>query len=189
MSKSQEEKKIRNIRTLLFESERSVRVINVITLYRIITFPLLVFLILNDHLNLFKWLLLASFMTDAIDGFLARQYNATSILGAKLDSIGDDLTILAAVAGLFVTQFDFIEKELTLILILLGLFFTQLVLSLMRYKKMSSFHTYLAKTAAVITAIFLSGCAHCTPIAAGIAQPIGPRLVAEIYVRGLYDDQ
>jgi phosphatidylglycerophosphate synthase len=155
MSKGQKEKRIKNIRTLLFETETPVRIINVITLYRIVTFPLLVFLILNNQIDIFKWFLLASFATDAIDGFLARKYHATSVLGAKLDSIGDDLTVLAAVIGLFVTKFDFIEKELTLILILFCLFFIQLTFALTRYKKMSSFHTYLAKTAAVITAIFL----------------------------------
>ena len=155
MSKVQKEKKIKNIRTLLFETATPVRIINFITLYRIVTFPLLVFLILNHQLNIFKWLLLASFATDAIDGFLARKYRATSVLGAKLDSIGDDLTVLAAVIGLLVMQFDFIERELDFIVVLFCLFFIQLTPSLVRYKKMSSFHTYLAKSAAVITAIFL----------------------------------
>jgi len=155
MNKSHGKEEIKNIRTLLFESETPVRIINFITLYRTITFPLLVFLVLTDRLDAFKWLLLASFTTDAIDGFLARKFNATSVLGAKLDSIGDDLTILAAVVGLFVTQFDFIQKELTFFLILFGLFFIQLILSFSKYKKMSSFHTYLAKTAAVVTGIFL----------------------------------
>lgn len=155
MNRVKSEINFRNIRVLLFEAKISVRVINLITFYRIVTFPLLIFLILTQHLNIFKWLLLASFLTDAIDGYLARRYKATSILGAKLDSIGDDLTILAAVVGLFVTQFEFIKNELTLFLILFGIFFIQLTVSLMKYKKISSFHTYLAKTAAVVTAIFL----------------------------------
>ena len=155
MSKGRKEKNIKNIRTLLFNAETPVRVITLITLYRIVTFPFLVFLIFTDRVNTFKWLLLASFITDAIDGFLARKYQATSTLGAKLDSVGDDLTVLAAVIGLFVTKFEFIEKELTLFLILFGLFLIQLISSLMRYKKISSFHTYFAKAAAVLTAIFL----------------------------------
>src|SRR5687768_1563979 len=155
MKNPKKERNIKDIRTLLFKSGRAVRFVNLITLYRIATFPLLVYLALAENFNVFKWLLLASFFSDAIDGFLARKYNATSVLGAKLDSIGDDLTVLAAVIGLCVVHFDFIEKELTLILILFGLFFIQLILSLSKYKKMSSFHTYLAKTAAVVTAVFL----------------------------------
>jgi phosphatidylglycerophosphate synthase len=144
-----------SIRSLLLESGKAVRVINLITLYRIVTFPLLILFVIIGELDVFKWLLLASFVTDAIDGFLARAFNATSILGAKLDSIGDDLTVLAAVIALFVVEFDFIREKLPLILILFGLFFIQFVFSIIRYRKISSFHTYLAKTAAVVTAIFL----------------------------------
>ena len=155
MAKIGSDLSLKNIRALLFESKLSVRVINLITFYRIVTFPFLILLILLDRIDVFKWFLLASFFTDAIDGFLSRKYKATSVLGAKLDSIGDDLTILAATIGLFVTQFDFIEKELTLFLILFGVFLFQLTASLIRYKKISSFHTYLAKAAAVVTAIFL----------------------------------
>ena len=41
------------------------------------------------------------------------------------------------------------------ILILLGVFLIQFAASIIRYKKISSFHTYLAKTAAVVTGLFL----------------------------------
>lgn len=155
MTKIGSELSFKNIRILLFESKTSVRIINLITLYRIVTFPLLIFLILTHHIVAFKWLLLASFITDAIDGYLSRKFDATSVLGAKLDSIGDDLTILAGTVGLFVTQFDFIKNELTPLIILFVIFLIQVGVSLIRYKKMSSFHTYLAKIAAVMTAIFL----------------------------------
>lgn len=71
------------------------------------------------------------------------------------DSVGDDLTILAAIMGLLLTQFEFINDQIIFLAILFGLFLIQLTHSLIRYKKMSSFHTYLAKIAAVVTAIFL----------------------------------
>lgn len=146
---------INEIGTLLFKSPMPVRVVNYITVYRIITFPLLVYLALSENLDLFKWLLLASFFTDAIDGFLARKYNATSILGAKLDSIGDDLTVLAAAIGLFITELEFIRQYKVVFIILIALFLIQVGASFYRYGKISTFHTYGAKAAAVVTAIFL----------------------------------
>src|SRR5687768_7364242 len=155
MKNPKKERNIKDIRTLLFKSGRAVRFVNLITLYRIATFPLLVYLALAENFNVFKWLLLASFFSDAIDGFLARKYKATSILGAKLDSIGDDLTVLAAVIGLFAIRFDFIEQEATVFIILFALFLIQVGFSFYRYRKISTFHTYLAKIAAVVTAIFL----------------------------------
>lgn len=146
---------LKDIGTLLFRSRMAVRVINLITLYRIVTFPLLAFLVIAGNIDLFKWLLLASFFTDAIDGFLARKYKATSILGAKLDSIGDDLTVFAAAIGLFATRFGFIKEEATVFIILFALFLIQVGISFYKYRKISTFHTYLAKIAAVVTAVFL----------------------------------
>ena len=55
--------------------------INGITLYRIITAPLLVVLLFKGEQELFKWLLGVSFFTDLIDGVLARTFKVTSILG------------------------------------------------------------------------------------------------------------
>jgi CDP-diacylglycerol--glycerol-3-phosphate 3-phosphatidyltransferase len=136
-------------------SNLALRVINLITLYRIITFPLLIYLVLANHFSLFKWLLAASFFTDAIDGYLARGFNVSSVLGAKLDSIGDDLTVLAGIVGLVHKRWEFIKEQWLMITILFVLFGIQLTLALLKYKKISSFHTYLAKLAAVASAIFL----------------------------------
>ncbi|HEY9490013.1 MAG TPA: CDP-alcohol phosphatidyltransferase family protein, partial [Chryseosolibacter sp.] len=83
------------------------------------------------------------------------RYKVASVLGAKLDSIGDDLTVLAATVGLFVTRFAFIREQVTIFVVLFVLFLIQFGLSFYRHKKMSTFHTYLAKVAAVTTAIFL----------------------------------
>lgn len=155
MSAEKGPKELSEIGTLLFRSSPAVTIVNSITLYRIVTFPVLLILLFTGNIDLFKWLLLASFFTDAIDGALARMYGATSILGSKLDSIGDDLTVLAATVGLFVTRFDFIKEQAAVFIFLFLLFLFQLAMSLHRYKKISTFHTYLAKTAAVVTAIFL----------------------------------
>jgi len=94
-------------------------------------------------------------MTDAVDGFLARKFNVTSKRGAILDSIGDDLTVGAAIVGMFVFKMDFILQQRPLLLTLTVLYVTQLCLALIRYHKMTSFHTWLAKIAAILQGIFL----------------------------------
>lgn len=135
-------------------SKLSYKIINGITLYRLITAPLLIILIFTNRFDLFKWLLGLSFFTDLIDGFLARKFKVTSIFGARLDSIGDDLTVLAAVTGLFVFEYEFIREEFVILIILFSLWFIQTAFALVRYKKISSFHTYLAKAAAILQGIF-----------------------------------
>jgi len=133
----------------------SYYVINGITLYRIVTAPLLLVLLFLKQYDLFKWLLAVSFFTDLIDGFLARKYKVTSILGTKLDSIGDDLTVAVAVTGLFVIFPEFIRQQKWVFIILLALFLIQMAYAFTRYGKMTNFHTWLAKTAALLQGIFL----------------------------------
>lgn len=129
--------------------------VNAITLYRLVTAPVLVILIFTRNIDLFKWMLAVSFFTDAIDGFLARKFKVTSVFGSKLDSISDDLTIIAAIIGLFVLKMDFIKENSIIVSIVIGLLVIQNLLAFIRYHKISSFHTYLAKIAAVLQGLFL----------------------------------
>jgi CDP-diacylglycerol--glycerol-3-phosphate 3-phosphatidyltransferase len=129
--------------------------VNAITFYRLVSAPLLIYLIFKGDIDLFKWLLALSFFTDAIDGHLARKYKVASVLGAKLDSIADDLTVLAGIIGMVVLKPEFFMDVLPFVFVLLGLFALQTTFALIRYKKTTSFHTYLAKTAAVLQGVFL----------------------------------
>jgi len=133
----------------------SYYLINGITIYRIIAAPIILIFLFNHELGWFKWLLAFSFFTDAIDGYMARWSNTASALGATLDSIGDDLTILVAIIGVILIDPLFIKEELTYIILLVGLYLTQTIFSLFRYGKLSGFHTYLAKIATVFQAAFL----------------------------------
>ena len=135
--------------------KNSYYIINGITLYRLLAAPFLLFLIVTNQPDLFKWLLAISFFTDAIDGFLARRYKVVSVMGAKLDSIGDDLTVIVGIIGLFVFKRDFINQEFIWLLLLLVLFLIQVISAFVHYGTVTSFHTYLAKLAAISQGVFL----------------------------------
>jgi CDP-diacylglycerol--glycerol-3-phosphate 3-phosphatidyltransferase len=130
-------------------------VVNLLTFYRLIVAPFLIYLVIVGHFNLFKWLLMVSFATDAIDGYLARRYKLTSVFGAHLDSIADDCTILAAIVGMCILDPLFILYKDVPVIILLLFYLVQNVLAFVRYRRPTSFHTYLAKIAAVSQAAFL----------------------------------
>ena len=130
-------------------------IINAITLYRIIAAPILLVLLFTKQYDIFKWLLGVSFFTDLIDGHLARKYKVTSIMGTKLDSIGDDLTVLVGLIALFVLKLDFIKQHIIILIILLVLFPVQTTFAFIKYRKMTNFHTLLAKTAALLQGVFL----------------------------------
>jgi phosphatidylglycerophosphate synthase len=136
-------------------NKRIYYIVNGITFYRTLTAPLLIFLIIYQQMDWFKWLLALSFFTDAIDGFLARKFKVTSIAGAKLDSIGDDLTVIAGTIGMIAFKSAFLKEEIFVIILLWSLFALQTILAFIKFGKMTSFHTYAAKAAAVLQGVFL----------------------------------
>jgi len=62
---------------------------NIITLGRLLSVPVAVWLILAGELRLAFYLFVAAGVSDAIDGFLARRFNQRSELGGFLDPIAD----------------------------------------------------------------------------------------------------
>ena len=134
--------------------KRAYYFVNAITLYRLVAALLMVFLLIYNRPDLFKWMIAISFFTDVIDGYLARKFNVASIIGAKLDSIADDLTIIVAMAAVFVFKPEFLKQERFIFIFLFTLLVIQTIYALFRYGKMSSFHTYMAKIAAILQGSF-----------------------------------
>lgn len=129
--------------------------VNSITAYRVVAFFILVLLLYRSNLEVFRWLLGISFFTDLIDGFLARKLKVQSAFGSRLDSVGDDLTVLAGLIGVYLFKEDFMNEQKYILGGLIGLFLLQTLIAMIRYGKTSSFHTYLAKTAAIFQGVFL----------------------------------
>jgi phosphatidylglycerophosphate synthase len=141
--------------TMKHMTKNSYYIINGITLYRMIAVPFLIYLAVTHQFNTFKWLLALSFFTDAIDGYFARRYKIISAFGARIDSIADDLNIIAAIIGMFIKNSEFLLIEIIPIIILLVLYLSQNILAFIKYHRMTSYHTYVAKIAAVLQGIFL----------------------------------
>jgi len=144
-----------NLGDLFSKADRNTRLVNLLSLYRIFTAPVLLVMLYTGNDIIFKWMLLVSFSTDMLDGFFARRLKVTTILGAKLDSIGDGLTLLVAILGLIELRIDFIVEQVVIISGLISLFLVQLIFSFIRYRKISSFHTYTAKASALFVGVFM----------------------------------
>ncbi len=123
--------------------------------YRILAVPLLVALIWLGDRTLFTWFLLISYSTDAIDGFLARKLKISSARGSQLDSMGDQITLIVGLIGLLVFENEFMRANYVLILIAFVPYILQMILAFYKYGKATAFHTYLAKSSAVLQGVFI----------------------------------
>ncbi|MGB5204983.1 CDP-alcohol phosphatidyltransferase family protein [Eudoraea sp.] len=123
--------------------------------YRIAAVPFLLILIWWNEREIFTWLLLVSYSTDAIDGFLARKLKITSARGSQLDSYGDQMTLVVGLIGLLIFETNFMRENYLLILIAFVPYILQMILAFRKYGKATAFHTYLAKLSAVIQGVFI----------------------------------
>ncbi|MES2169348.1 MAG: CDP-alcohol phosphatidyltransferase family protein [Actinomycetota bacterium] len=83
-------------------SSRIFTIPNILSFLRLLLVPVFFVAIVLGQDQLAFWLLIASSVTDFVDGQIARRFNQISRLGQLLDPAADRLLILAALIGLTV---------------------------------------------------------------------------------------
>lgn len=68
---------------------------NVITGMRLLAVPAVVWLVLTDRMAGAFWVFVAAGISDAVDGYLAKRFDAHSVLGSYLDPLADKLLLLS----------------------------------------------------------------------------------------------
>jgi CDP-diacylglycerol--glycerol-3-phosphate 3-phosphatidyltransferase len=128
---------------------------NGISIARLCATPVLLASVLLGRIELFKWLLLACLLSDILDGLIARSFHLTTELGASLDSVADAVTMLIGILGVLVFQRSFVSAHYPAVLLVAVFYIAELIASLIRYGKLSSFHTLLDRIAAYMAGIFV----------------------------------
>jgi phosphatidylglycerophosphate synthase len=100
-------------------------------------------------------LVAVSLLTDALDGFFARRWNAYSELGRKLDSAADYVTLMTGAAGIALLWPDAMHRELPWVLAGMGAFFGVLVFGFARFGRPLGYHTWATKILALAMALSL----------------------------------
>ncbi len=72
---------------------------NIISIARLLSVPVAVWLIVSDLYAAAFWLFMIAGLSDAVDGFLARLFNAQTPLGAYIDPLADKMLLV----GVYVT--------------------------------------------------------------------------------------
>jgi cardiolipin synthase len=72
---------------------------NLITLGRLLSVPIAVWLIIDEHYGVAFWVFVGAGISDALDGYIAKRFDRRTRLGALLDPIADK----ALLVGVYVT--------------------------------------------------------------------------------------
>jgi CDP-diacylglycerol--glycerol-3-phosphate 3-phosphatidyltransferase len=128
---------------------------NVLSGARAAAVPVLLVLALQGWETAFTWVLIPALLSDIFDGWIARKYGLESRLGAILDSVADSLMLFVSLYGIWVFHPEVIREHAWLCGIAMGLWVLEDVLALARYRRLSSYHTYLSKVVANLLGFFI----------------------------------
>ncbi len=73
---------------------------NLISLARLLAVPLAIWLILQDRYGMAFWVFAAAGVSDALDGFIAKQFNLRTVLGGFLDPLADKALLMSVYVAL-----------------------------------------------------------------------------------------
>ncbi|GHU64913.1 hypothetical protein FACS1894123_10350 [Bacteroidia bacterium] len=127
---------------------------NFLSLYRLLMFPYILYLSIKGQEQLFSILLTINLITDVLDGLIARCFNMQTELGARLDSIADLGTYIAAITGVFLFKALDFQPYLHSFFVFIFLLCFAHILSLIKFGRLPSLHLYSWKIGGYIQGIF-----------------------------------
>lgn len=130
---------------------------NIISSLRIVLAPWLLGVSWQGQGNTFLSLLFLAMVSDVIDGYLARKFNITSELGARMDTWGDMAICFTVPLCAWWLIPDLVRQEMPFLLLVIGSYLIPIVFSLLKFRKTSCYHTWFAKCAAGLmwTSLFI----------------------------------
>ncbi len=123
---------------------------NSITVCRIILAPVMLVLARAGMEHAFLACLIASLISDIVDGQIARRMNLTSEFGSKLDSWADMLTYgLVPIAAWWLRP-DLISSERAAFFTAVGSYAIPVAIGFAKFRRLTSYHTFMARVSAYL---------------------------------------
>jgi len=138
----------------LMKKKELLTIPNLISFYRLLVFPLILYFIIAGQERLFAVFLVINLLTDLIDGIIARRFHMETEFGARLDSFADNLTYVLAFTGLLVFRMADLQPHLISFVIFVAMLVLTVVVSLVKFRKFPSLHLYSTKISGYIQAAF-----------------------------------
>lgn len=127
---------------------------NILSLYRLVSFPAVLYFTLTGQENIFVVLLCINLVTDILDGLIARVFKLQTEIGAKLDSLADLGTYLLAFLGIYLFKAAEFAPYIISFSIFIGLFILCNLMSLIKFGRFPSLHLYSWKIGGYIQGFF-----------------------------------
>ena len=135
------------------DKEKIINLPNAVSFIRILMAPVLVYLAVKQQPEWFLIVLIFTVFTDVLDGFLARLLNQITAMGSHLDSWGDFIIYSTmAICAWILWPDKIFEAKLYFIIILFSFTIPPLI-GLIKFRTITSYHTWAVKLAVTVTVI------------------------------------
>lgn len=128
---------------------------NLVTWLRILLVPVFLAFAITGHPWAFLVTVAAGFLSDLLDGLLARALGQTSEFGAKLDSLADFTFYLTIPLGAWWLWPDILHREALFFAAVIASITVPPLAALVKFRALSSYHTWGAKLAALLVGLSL----------------------------------
>ncbi|MGR9105755.1 MAG: CDP-alcohol phosphatidyltransferase family protein [Gammaproteobacteria bacterium] len=122
---------------------------NLLTCFRFFTAPILIWLAWQGYKIAFLMLLALAFLSDALDGFVARWKGEVSQLGAKLDSWADMVNYCTVALGSWWLWPEMIIDEAPFVALIVASYLLPPAVGIIKFGTFTSYHTWIVKLAAL----------------------------------------
>lgn len=130
---------------------------NAISMYRLLSFPFLLYLIFVRNESLFATLLCFNLASDAIDGIIARTFKLQTEFGARLDSLADWGTYILAFVGIYNFKMPNHGSDFWLLYPFIVLIVFYNLFSFIKFRRLPSLHLYSTKVGGYLQGIYFFG--------------------------------
>ena len=137
--------------SFLSSSVRSIP--TALTIFRLLSAPILMVLAYMGRERYFLWLAIAALLSDVLDGALARRLGASSETGRLLDSWADLLIAMVSFVGATLLWPDTMREEAGYFAIVLTALVAPNAWGLLRHHRLLGYHTISAKASGVLLAV------------------------------------
>lgn len=133
---------------------------NRLTAVRFLAIPVMWVCALRGHLTCIGIGLMIGFVTDLLDGAIARKFNQTSKFGSKFDSITDQILQISALFWILLLMPEIISENYFISLFALTIYITSLLVGIVKFKRIANLHLYLLKSRRVIPIYLFDPCIY-----------------------------
>jgi cardiolipin synthase len=141
--------------TIMKTKETILTIPNLLSFYRLLAIPVIIWSLADNSRTLFIVLICVNLITDILDGVIARTFNMCTEFGARLDSLADIGTFILSICGFLVFEKPFVIEHKMAFLTLFSFYAVPQLISLLKFKRPTSFHLYSNKIVGYLQGIFI----------------------------------